>query len=564
MTSQIPQVGHADNVKGITVLGQGIKLIAPVLKDALGLSDDELANVESISEIREINPTGSADNLGESGYKFQEEDGRLVLVVDHGKAVANKVRVEIEKGTERQHFISEQKEKEEMKSLSDDEEASRRLLGKVDDILERMFGRRTSTSSWVLKFVLNKLGLLGKGEDDISHLSKILKDTTFIKHFTKYNLERGSDSYKAKKELEKALGDDENKEQKVKLAELASVVLGFCKKVPAPLVTAIPVAFAIQNISMPILANIVKEGPLGKLFDFLRMVNPWVGDFLAEPLGLFKTEILGSKTYLHRLDNTEQAAYPLNNVTDSIKVSPLSDEELRLQRMVGKVNDAFERLFGKGTTLSSWILIGLLKLRSPSKNFGALFKDFAQEYVNNPEFIRELCKHYKDVNEQSKKQGGDVSVISENKMLRDRFNKSNEQWFVARIFSGITSIAKNLDKNFIENTTKKFGLFYCTQYLFMPIITKLIGNKSLFGKLLGLVRDINPFINDLIFDPIATFQTEIRGIKKESENVPDLIPEAHIGKIRALENVVEYGKSLFNTIRKFGARTIRRGAPEAI
>lgn len=531
-------------IKPITVLGPGLKHLTSLLVDTLGLKGDDVSQLSKITEIREI----ANKNIGDSGYRFYEEDGRNILLVEQSKGVAKKVREEL-----KDNFIEDKQDQIIDPTFSEEEYVTSQVLDKVDDILQRAFGRRTSSSSWALNFILKRMGIIEDGED-ITAISQILKDPTYVKQYAKYFHQSESDVYSAEEKMSEALGDDPLKEKKLKLSRLTSTILKWCNKIPEPLVTMIPVGFAIQNLAMPILANLVSEGKLGKFFDFMRVINPWIGDFIAEPIGLFKTEILASQRGIKRLNSTDTTENKSITVTDLIGVTTLEEEEFRLQRMVRKVSDAFERLFGKGTTLSSWIIIGLLKLRSPSQNIGALYREFATKYVEDPDFIKKLHAHYQEVNKQSKAKGDSINSIEENKLLAQRFNNNKEQWLVARIVSFFTSIAKNMPKTLMENVTEKFGMFYCAQYLTMPIITKLVGKKTFLGRILGLVRDINPYINDLVFDPIATFQTEIRSIKKESENVPNLIPETKISTPKAIKRVIDYAQNLYKTIRNFGGK----------
>lgn len=484
----------------------------------------------------------------------QASSTRAVIGLSEYRSMVNKLRDEL-KNQEGKAYITE--EGESFSGFTSYEEQMHKALKNVSDILGRSHGRRTGMFAWCLMLLIKYYGF---EKDNYNPIEKILEqDPNFVKQYAEYySLIQSGEKEKANEYLEGNFNKDEKKQN---LAKLACFVMNTCNKLPSKFLFIFPIAFSLQNLFIPLFARIVKTGPIGKLFDFMRLINPWVSEFVADPVGLYKGEIDNVKRSLPKeneikgqtpssvnlqegaLTQTQAACHDV----ESIKVTNLTEQEYRLQKIVEEVNAAFERLFGRKTTLSSWILIGLLWM-SPKKYKG--YQEFANQFVNNPKFIKKLCDYLIEV--KTLKERGDISPKEEGELFKAKFTDPEEKT-VARIIYIALSIANYMPNWLIDKAPKYFGLPYSFQYLFMPIITKFIKEEGFWGKLFAVVRDFNPIINDLVFDPIATFQEEINGVRLESESIKDLLPtlirRESVPKV--LDNLFSHVKSLITTIRDF-------------
>lgn len=394
-------------------------------------------------------------------------------------------------------------------------ECTHNVLKNVFDVLARVYDRRTNTPSWILLAALKVMGF-----KSINEVEAVFKNQQFKEVFGEYfRLKKNSNSSPtADKFLEEAF---KNNEQKKNLIKLAYRMVGIANSLSNTFINAFPIAFSLQNIIMPFLARGFQERPIGKLFDFLRLINPWVGDFVAELAGNFKHE-------LHEIRKFSNITEEVNTKKDQEEkeINLLSPEEYELQKIVKKVNEAFTRLFGKGTTISSWLLRGVLWCFGGHEDY----QKFAAKYVDNPDFIKKLYQHLK----------------SEDKVKFDK-----EERVVANIILGVVRIARSLSPQFIKNTSNIFGLPYSIQNLFMPIIAKFVHEGPL-AKIIHFLRDINPLISDLFVDHIGNFRKEILDIQKEP--LIDLFPKLDIqlGVVKkGLSNLCASVKSLLAIIRDF-------------
>lgn len=481
---------------------------------------------------------------------------KAVLGLSEYKAVVNKLKEKL-KGQEGNAYTLEKTNK--FPGLTSYEEQIQESLKSVSDMLGRSYGRRTGMFAWCLMLLLKFYGF---EKDNYKPIEKVLKeDPDFVKQYAKYySLLQNGEKGKANEYLEGNFNKDEKKQS---LAKLVCFVMNTCNKLPSKFLFIFPIAFSVQNLLIPLFARVVKTGPVGKLFDFMRLINPWISEFAAEPIGLYKSEIDNVKTTLpkeYKSDAITQAQ-PVNEPAEkdqekveSIKVTNLTEQEYRLQKIVEKVNSAFERLFGRKTTLSSWLLTGLLWL-SPKKYKN--YQEFANRFVDNPEFIKKLCSYLIEI--KALKERGDISPKEESKLFKEKFANLEERT-IARVAYIAISIANYVPDWLIYKAPKYFGLPYSFQNLFMPIITKFVKEEGFWGKLLGVVRDVNPIINDLIFDPASTFEEEIRSVRQESESIKDLLPKLvrkeSVPKV--LDTLFGHLKTLITSIRDFVKSRITR------
>lgn len=461
-----------------------------------------------------------------------EDENKIFLKREEYDAVVKKVANDLEK--DKDYFAEPIEQFPEPKNYS---QSVHNALTNVSNILSRAFERRTGMMSWVLLLVLKSYGF---SKDDFKPIQELLKDASFIQNFTEYYSKVKSESKsEADKFLKDVFADDKKKQR---LAKLALLITRSCDTLNNSFIERFPVIFSVQNLAMPILARIFKEGALGRFFDLMRLINPWLSEFLAEPVGIFKAEIQGVKKNLPQVQKTEeekQAVSRNGESVDSITISRLNKQDYKLQKIVEHVNAAFERLLGRKNNIGALIIHGLLK----HYKFEG-YKAFASDIISKSSFIENLRNHLKDVKKATEE--GTNTFRSEYDSIRQKFQEGKEA-LVGGIASGIISIAKAMPQWFLDKAPRVLGLPYSFQYLFMPILTKIVKEDSLLGKILHFLRDINPWINDLLLDPTATFQEEIRNIRTESEAIPELIPERKLPK--PLKVVFERIRSFFEAIK---------------
>ena len=518
----------------VTILSAGLKPLKDYLASLLKPEEqDKIDNINSIQIVEE-------ESLSPNAVQLESEDinGAQRYLLKIGTNVGRNVfevlqRVKVLGITDEQtldkSFISE--DDKDFKDLLPSEIDSRQILKNVNDILARAYNRRTNMPAWILNLVIKSYVGLNDGYKSVEDI--LTKDPTFIKVFAKYHSvkKEGGDA-EAIKYLDSAFSGDNLEKEKRKLIKISSFVVGFSNKFPSRFIDIFPVVFSLQNIAMPLFARVFK-GTLGKVCDFARLVNPWIGDFLAEILGNFKQEINGIQSISGDIKDKKITDKDNGKTLSEIKLTELTHDEYRLQQVVKKVNEGFERLFGKNNTLSSWFLNGILWFSGKEVNY----QKFASGFVDNPLFIKRLYAYLKSGAKES-------------------FEGTTEEKLIANIVLKVISLAKNMSPSFIENTTNAFGLPYSIQNLTMPILAKFI-NEGKLSTLIHFLRDVNPIINDLFVDHIGNFRKEITDIQKEpivSELFPPVID---IEGVKG--GVIQSIKSLWQTIRDFGKRVTKYG-----
>ncbi|GEM_PF-6080116 len=435
--------------------------------------------------------------------------------------------------------------------FSNDEQKVHDLLRNISDMLSRVYDRRTSSSAWMLLMYLQRLGIEDDGKESIPQkIDKMLKDPAFVKVFTEYLRLKRTDRGKAESYLHTAFQEDDNAGQKKEIAKLSSKIIGISSGLPDWIVSIFPVVFTAQNILMPWFINEKEDSQKGLFSKFANMMvilNPWIGDYFTELLGNLMKEVRSIRSVSGNLfvnNNTERknpavhgvVQNPEGVVVDEVKLTDYNHEEYGLQRIVKDVNDAFERLFGKNTTLSSLLLNGMLWLFS-SKNKN--YQKFAAQYVENPTFIKKLCDYLKK---------GEKSNIDE--VFKDLPGGS----VVSRIILGIVKGVRSISEDTIKRVTSTFGLIYSIQNLFIPILAHVF-KRGFLGGLIRFLRIANPPVNDLLVDHLGNFRKEILSVL--NAKMIHLFPKLDI-KL-GISGLIQNFKSVLGAIRGFVGNRFNKG-----
>lgn len=467
-----------------------------------------------------------SDDIGE-GFK-RDSDGQSLIL---NRASFNELvqcAVEEKKSDQvLEEYVIEDTER--YSGFSKSESIAQQTLNNISDILERVHSRRTNSPSWILSLLLRSFGLK---KDDYLQVKKLLERPDFIKVFAEYlNIKEKQGKVEANKVLDGKLQNQELNGQK--LIKLCSFLKSVFDYVPRPFVNVFPLAFSLQNIFMPWLSDhVLKEDTvLKKVADTMVVLNPWIGDYCSEILGNFKQEIRNIKNSkgdnkIHTLSVNSNGE---NLEVGELNLTSLNSNEHKLQKIMKKVNEGFDRLFGKQNTLSSLAMTGILWLSGNGTEYGR----FAAKYVDNPEFIK---KFYKYLEGGCKENPDDV------------FKRSS---LIAKIILGAVQFSRSMSEGFIKNTSNIFGLFYSIQNLFMPILSMFVKEGG-FGKVVRFLRNANPLINELFVDHIGNFRKEILDIQRAP--LSNLFPQFDPGIKKGLSNAIEYGRALLGNIRSFGQR----------
>ena len=393
----------------------------------------------------------------------------------------------------------------------------------VSAVLSRAFGRRTGMSSWALKwFVFERRGFT---QDNYKEIQEVIESPEFIKKYAGYLQLKSKDEVKAAE----FLAAEFDKREKG-LVEVVQFTTNTIEKVSTPFAKYFPIVFSIQDVVMPWLARLFKNNPLGKLCDFIRIINPWVGEFVSEPCSIFNIEHAKHKDNYSNIVDRQFNSEPVivdpsklspEELVSSVKLVDFDKDEYRLYQIMQNVNAAVGRLFGRKNNIASWALHGLFMYDGKYKSYD----EFANKIVNNPEFIKKLCAYFKEIKEL-KKLNPNLTSADERTLLNKKFASADER-IAARVASGLIMASNSLNQDLIEKGTRRFGIFYSFQSLFLPLAMKLfVDEEKEVGKLLGVYRDFIPLINNFLVDPIATFKEEIINIRKSSNDIKDILPEA--------------------------------------
>ena len=180
----------------------------------------------------------------------------------------------------------------------------------------------------------------------------------------------------------------------------------------------------------------------------------------------------------------------------------------------------------------------------------------ANKTIKKEGFVQELHKCLTEFEIEKKKKNENETTIL-NRIIDKHFSSADKkeqqkEQQVAKIALAVILMANNLSSGFVDKGPKRFGMFYSFQYLFMPIVSKLIGKESFIGKILEALAIVNPVINDFCLDPIATFREEVIGVKKETESIKHLLPQLpRVFTGKPITYIANTAKSIWNSIQQF-------------
>lgn len=538
-------------IKQITFLNQAQE---PVLK-YIGENIPGCKDIKYLDKI-EIDTELDPHELSKAPAALQSEKSVVLkLNSEKAKEVFKALReLDGVKNKEGEAYVIDSKGK--FLGFTEHEEAVQGTFKTVSDILDRAYNRRTNVSCWALYFTLKYYGFTN---DDFSPIKSILtydpqkpeQYTDFVKKYSHYLKLKESDDKEAEKYLnEEAFRDDPERQKKLGLVNLADSIINKSSKLSDGFLNNFPLIFAVQNLAMPVLARLVTGGFWGKLFNTIRLINPWVGDFLAEQVANFKAEIKAVKQGVEEIKNPFTDAVKRKETGDDSELiqeaefTNLDKEEHSLKKVTQSVNEVLDRLFGRKTTLSSWIFSGLLWVFTKYKNY----KELADDLINKNDVIKNFLSHIKATKS---------SVEANQKppeLSKEKFTDVNQR-IVLKIFSSVISLANSLTPKFIKNSSNYFGFVFSVQNLFMPILSEFV-NKGKIAGFIHFLRDVNPFLNDLL-DYVANYRKEILDIQKENEKIKGLLPV--LRKDQMFRAATSNLKTLWTSIREFGSRVFGKG-----
>lgn len=522
-TNPTPLKGYA---KSITILDSGRALVENYLRENLSIPAET-----SLDKLVGIKESDDSNLLKGKDYDFDEASNELI--VDRQKGILNKLRAEIESAEsiwkESEHFIS--KDTNYNRDLSTEENHTLDILRNTSNILDRAFNRRTTLSSWLLYGHLKTLGLK---DDDFDKIKKKVQEVDFVKRFHEYL----SIKLKQPEKAIKLFNPDEQK-----LVKLYSTVSGFYNKLDLNFVKYFPIAFTIQNISMPWIAKIFSGGILNKLAHTMMILNPWMNEF-TENLGNYFIEIKdlqnGFKKVLpdkkQDLNGEEKVELEVDN---SIKLSRFTNKENSLNNIVSKINEGTGRLFGKGNTVSSMCLNLALRFI-----FKQNYDTFASQFVDNEDYIKKLANSLEEGHQNSNKSPSE-----------EVFKKYSVQDYAAKVITQGVRLIKSMPRETITKITNRFGATYATLNPLMPLLAHVF-QKGPISWVVHTLRDIAPLISDLFVDHLANFRKEIFDIKTETEkeNIQGLFPDLIKDVKSSVGSVIDNSRSLWVTVSEFAKK----------
>lgn len=511
--------------KIITVLDGGRSIAERYLRENLSIpaeiSLDDLVNIKESSDISVLN-----------GKDYVLDEKNNELIIDKQKGILNKLRAEIESAEslwkEHEHFVS--KETDYNCGLSIEENHTLDILINTSNILDRAFNRRTTLSSWLLYGYLKTIGLK---DDDFQLIKDKVQDSDFVKRFNEYlNIKV--------KHPEKAIKLFNSDEQK--LVKLYSTVSGFYNKLNLNFVKYFPVAFTIQNVSMPWIAKIFSQGILNKLANTMMILNPWINEF-TENLGNYLIEVRKlqegfSRVLPDKKQSVQEEEKVQLEVDNTIKLSRLNNKENSLNNIVSKINEGTKRLFGKGNTVSSICLNFALKVF-----FGQNYDVFASQFVDNEDYIKKFATSLEQGNQEGNKTPH-----------KEVFKKGSIQDYAARVITQGVRFVKAMPKETMKKITNGFGATYAVLNPLMPLLAHVF-KKGPISWVVHTLRDVGPLFNDLFVDHLANFRKEILDIKTETEkeDIQKLFPDFKNVKT-SVGSVIDHAKSLWTSVGEFAKK----------
>ena len=423
------------------------------------------------------------------------------------------------------------------------------VLNNVKNFWRRAFGRKTGMFSWILSWTFQYLGF-----NDIDDVEKVIKQPSFVQGFAEYyKVAKNKSKEEANDFLKKYFEEDKSKQI---VAKLALKTIKAFKMLPKWFVGIFPPIFCIQNILVPPLLKFFfkEEGKINKVLNVLFIGNPWIDEFVSTTMGVFNKEIKETKSYLKSASEQKENKPTENedpSPIDSIVLTDLNEEQYKLRKALDKVNEGLERLLGRKSNVSSLIVYGALRCYGFKD-----YQDLANKTIKKEGFVQELHKCLTEFEIEKKKKNENETTIL-NRIIDKHFSSADKkeqqkEQQVAKIALAVILMANNLSSGFVDKGPKRFGMFYSFQYLFMPIVSKLIGKESFIGKALELLAVVNPLLNDFCLDPVATFSEEVKAVQKETESIKHLLPQ--LPKVvtgKPITYIINTAKSIWNSIREF-------------
>ena len=471
--------------QNFTALGPGFDSALDVLRSRLSVhdvKDDEWKKIRSVRVIE--------DNLeGQDCTLDRKNDYVLRIAMAQGdviKDIRKQLEIKQTKTPQYKWYLDEKEQDKKTKlktePLDQEEKKSQASLKVLSELLDRAYNRRTTLTSWVLYLVFKSFGFQNDNFEPVSNILK--EDDNFAKVFTQYrkklteNNRADADAY-LKTIFTEEKEEDKNKKQN--LVKTASFLIESYNKLNIGFAKWFPKIFCIQNITMPFLKWVF---PKIKLFDFMVTLNPWLYE-VSENLGNYIGEIREIQK-IEKETNKEK-------VISEINLTPLNSEELSLQNIIKHINNGLDRIFGKGSTLSSMIINKILE-HTP---YGG-YKAFAEQFTHD-DFVKQL---HKGLNRKAP--DGE---------FKDSYIKS----FGAKVIWGITSFARSIPAEKIKQFSNIFGLIFVPLNLAMPLLAKVF-NKGIMGFVVHSLLKVFPIANELIFDIAANFRKELLDIQKETSD----------------------------------------------
>lgn len=525
VTNTNPQPALKGYAKSITVLDSGRALVENHLRENLSIPAET-----SLDKLVGIKESSDSSVLKGKDYVFDETSNELII--DKQKGILNKLRAEIESAEsgwkEHEHFVS--KETNYNRDLSIEENHTLDILRNTSNILDRAFNRRTTLSSWLLYGHLKTLGLQ---DDDFEKIKQKVQDRDFVKRFHEYLTIKST-------QPEKAIKLFTPNEQK--LVKLYSTVSGFYNSLNLNFVKYFPVAFTIQNVSMPWVAKVFSGGILNKLANMMMILNPWINEF-TENLGNYLIEVRKlqegfSRVLPDKKQGVQEEEKVQLEVDNSIKLSRFTNKENSLNNIVSKINEGTGRLFGKGNTVSSICLNFALKAM-----FKQSYDTFASQFVDNEDYIKKFATSLEQGNQDSSKP-----------QHKEIFKKGSVQDYAAKVITQGVRFVKAMPRKTMKKITNRFGATYAVLNPLMPLLAHVFKQGPI-SWVVHTLRDVGPLFNDLFVDHLANFRKEILDIKTETEkeNIQGLFPDFKEVK-SSVGSVIDNARSLWVSVSDFAKK----------
>lgn len=172
------------------------------------------------------------------------------------------------------------------------------IVSKMNEALERLFGKKNTVSSLCLNAVL-KVFL---GENYQTFASQFVDNEGYIKKFATHLEQENKQTDKAPEVFKKGSVNEY-------AAKVIAAGVRFVKSMPRETMKRITnrfgLTYAILNPLMPLLAHVFKKGPISWVVHTLRDIGPLFNDLLVDHLANFRKEILDIKTETEK-DNVKE------------------------------------------------------------------------------------------------------------------------------------------------------------------------------------------------------------------------------------------------------------------